>query len=149
VRGAHNPLSRILPRLSSQLPSCSARLRNPDYKDLNLALNIVAKTGAAPWVLPESIPDADFSWGYPIRKVAGELALDLWVFADVFNQYGRREFFLGGAETFEYSNRGHHYEKLVAETLVKTDALRGTNRLLPLFGKVFAGRPRGNIAWCA
>jgi len=35
-------------------------LVNPDYKDLNLALNIVAKCGLVPWVLPASIPDADF-----------------------------------------------------------------------------------------
>ena len=30
-------------------------IRNPDYKDLNLALNVVAKCGVTPWVLPDSI----------------------------------------------------------------------------------------------
>src|SRR5262249_55199127 len=38
-------------------------LNNPDYKDLNLALNIVAKCGVVPWVLPQSMPDADFFVG--------------------------------------------------------------------------------------
>lgn len=38
-------------------------LRNPDYKDLNLALNVIAKCGVTPWVLPENIPDADFFIG--------------------------------------------------------------------------------------
>src|SRR5439155_23149227 len=38
-------------------------LLNPDYKDLNLALNVVAKVGVTPWVLPDSIPDADFFVG--------------------------------------------------------------------------------------
>ena len=35
-------------------------LQNPDWKDLNLALNLVAKAGVTPWVLPDCIPDADF-----------------------------------------------------------------------------------------
>lgn len=34
-------------------------LRNPDWKDLNLALNIAAKCNVVPWVLP----DADFFVG--------------------------------------------------------------------------------------
>jgi hypothetical protein len=38
-------------------------LQNPDWKDLNLALNIVAKCGVTPWVLPDRIPDADFFIG--------------------------------------------------------------------------------------
>lgn len=38
-------------------------LLNPDWKDLNLALNIVAKCGVPPWVLPDAIPDADFFVG--------------------------------------------------------------------------------------
>jgi hypothetical protein len=32
----------------------TSTLINPDYKDLNLALNIVSKCGVVPWVLPES-----------------------------------------------------------------------------------------------
>lgn len=39
------------------------KLLNPDYKDLNLALNITAKRGVVPWVLPGAIPDADFFVG--------------------------------------------------------------------------------------
>jgi hypothetical protein len=38
-------------------------LLNPDWKDLNLALNVVAKCGGVPWVLPEGLPDADFFVG--------------------------------------------------------------------------------------
>ena len=43
-------------------------LINPDYKDLNLALNIVAKCGLAPWVLPESIPRCRLFLAYLIPK---------------------------------------------------------------------------------
>ena len=38
-------------------------LANPDWKDLNLALNIIAKCGVTPWVLPEQMPNADFFIG--------------------------------------------------------------------------------------
>jgi len=38
-------------------------IQNPDWKDLNLALNVTAKCGLTPWVLPNSIPDADFFIG--------------------------------------------------------------------------------------
>ena len=64
-------------------------LRNPDFKDLNLALNIVAKTGTAPWVLPESIPDADFFVGLSYTDSQRVDRSRLMGFANVFNQYGR------------------------------------------------------------
>ena len=46
-------------------------LENPDWKDLNLALNITAKCGSVPWVLPENVPDADFFHRavlYPVQR---------------------------------------------------------------------------------
>ncbi|MDE0041726.1 MAG: hypothetical protein OXT74_06800 [Candidatus Poribacteria bacterium] len=95
-------------------------LQNADYKDLNLALNVVAKTGAAPWVLPESIPNADFfvglsytssNFGDPSDRILG--------FANVFNEYGRWEFYSGGSDSVPYDRRHHHYEDLVADTLAK------------------------------
>ena len=58
-------------------------LRNPDYKDLNLALNIIAKCGITPWVLPEHIPDADFFIGLSYTESRdGQKILG---FANVFN----------------------------------------------------------------
>jgi predicted HTH transcriptional regulator len=94
-------------------------LRNPDYKDLNLALNIVAKTGTAPWVLPESIPDADFFVGLSYTDSQRGDSSRLMGFANVFNQYGRWEFFSGGTEVVSYADRTRYYETLVAETLKK------------------------------
>lgn len=93
-------------------------LRNADYKDLNLALNVVAKTGVTPWVLPESIPDADFFVGlsYTSSRMADSNDRVLG-FANVFNQYGRWEFYSGGNEAVPYDERHRHYEELVAKTL--------------------------------
>ena len=96
-------------------------LLNPDYKDLNLALNIVAKTGVTPWVLPESIPDADFFVG--LSYTSSRLSMDDRVvgFANVFNQYGRWEFYSGGNEAVPFHERANHYERLVQSTLSRLD----------------------------
>ena len=94
-------------------------LRNPDYKDLNLALNVVAKTGTAPWVLPELIPDADFFVGLSYTDSQRGDPSRLMGFANVFNQYGRWEFYSGGTEAVAYADRTRHYETLVADTLQK------------------------------
>ena len=40
-------------------------------------------------------------------------------FANVFNEYGRWEFYSGGTDVFSYSERAQHYEKLVIDTLGK------------------------------
>ncbi|MEL6996531.1 MAG: RNA-binding domain-containing protein [Pseudomonadota bacterium] len=95
-------------------------LRNPDYKDLNLALNLVAKTGLTPWVLPQSIPDADFFVGLSYSQSReGGAASRVLGFANVFSEYGRWEFYSGGNEAVPFEERSAHYERLVADTLGK------------------------------
>ena len=94
-------------------------LLDPDWKDLNLALNMVAKAGVRPWVLPESIPDADFFIGLSYTSSRHDTGARLLGFANVFNQYGRWEFYSGGNSTVPYHEREHHYEELVAATMDK------------------------------
>ncbi|MCY4532211.1 MAG: putative DNA binding domain-containing protein [Gammaproteobacteria bacterium] len=94
-------------------------LINPDWKDLNLALNIVAKTGSRPWVLPESIPDADFFVGLSYTSSRHETGNRVLGFANVFNQYGRWEFYSGGNGSVPYHERESHYQELVASTMDK------------------------------
>ena len=96
-------------------------LMNPNYKDLNLALNIVAKTGVTPWVLPESIPDADFFVGLSYTNSGGDHRNRIIGFANVFNQYGRWEFYSGGNEAVPYDQRADHYEELVKNTLSRLE----------------------------
>lgn len=96
-------------------------LLNPDYKDLNLALNITAKVGVAPWVLPGSIPDADFFIGLSHTASARGNQERLMGFANVFNEYGRWEFYSGSGEAFPYDNRNEWFYKLVRETLVRLE----------------------------
>ena len=94
-------------------------LQNPNFKDLNLALNIVAKTGVTPWVLPESIPDADFFIGLSYTSSREQLDDRMLGFANVFNHYGRWEFYSGGNGAVPYTEREHHYEELVSSTMEK------------------------------
>lgn len=94
-------------------------LQNPDWKDLNLALNIIAKCGQTPWVLPESIPDCDFFIGLSYTQSSKSQVSRLMAFANVFNQYGRWEFYSGGSDVFSFEERTQHYEQLVKDTLSK------------------------------
>lgn len=96
----------------------SPTLKNPDYKDLNLALNIVAKSGSTPWVLPESIPDTDFFVGLSYSGTRhADVDQRVVGFANVFNEYGRWEFYSGGNEAVAFEDRRPHFERLVEQTL--------------------------------
>jgi hypothetical protein len=95
-------------------------LANPDYKDMNLALNVVAKCGVVPWVLPQSMPDADFLIGlsHTQSRHGGPSSRQMG-FANVFDEYGRWRFYSGGTQAFSYSDRAEHYARLVRDTLGK------------------------------
>jgi predicted HTH transcriptional regulator len=92
-------------------------MRNPDWKDLNLGLNIVAKCGITPWVLPENIPDADFFVGLSYTQSRdGQRILG---FANVFNSYGKWEFYAGNTTSFDTAERGKHLGELAHLALMR------------------------------
>ena len=92
-------------------------LLDPDWKDLNLALNIVAKCGVTPWVLPNRIPDADFFVGLSYTQSRKADSRKLIGYATVFNQFGRWEFYSGNTESFTYEERSKYFSQLVESTL--------------------------------
>lgn len=95
----------------------SPTLINPDWKDLNLTLNIISKCGITPWVLPESIPDADFFIGLSYTQSReGQRVMG---FANVFNSYGRWVFFTGNTTPFDLARRSEHLATLARTTLEK------------------------------
>jgi predicted HTH transcriptional regulator len=98
-------------------------LQNPDWKDLNLALNITAKCGITPWVLPEGIPDADFFVGISYTQQHGQRHMG---YANVFNHFGRWEFYSGSTTSFRYEERAAHFKDLVKTTLERIPALSPT-----------------------
>jgi predicted HTH transcriptional regulator len=92
-------------------------LLNPDYKDLNLALNVTAKCGITPWVLPENIPDADFFVGLSYTQSRdGQRILG---FANVFNSYGKWEFYAGNTTAFDVRKRSEHLAALARSALAR------------------------------
>ncbi len=94
-------------------------LLNPDWKDLNLGLNIIAKCKVTPWVLPNKIPDADFFIGLSYTKGRSKEARRLVGYATVFNEFGRWEFYLGNTGTFSYEERTQYFADLTKQTLKK------------------------------
>ena len=92
-------------------------LKNPDWKDFNLALNITAKCGVIPWVLPDALPDADFFVGLSYTQYWKRKIDRLMGFANVFNKYGRWQFYQGNAKTFSYDDRHTYYRELVRSTM--------------------------------
>jgi predicted HTH transcriptional regulator len=92
-------------------------LINPDWKDLNLALNIAAKCGVTPWVLPDAIPDADFFIGLSYTQSERGPGERLMGYANVFNSYGKWEFYSANTEAFGFDQREQHMARLVAATM--------------------------------
>lgn len=92
-------------------------LLNPDFKDLNLALNIIAKCGVVPWLLPGAIPDADFFVGLSYTQNYARGTARTMGYANVFNSYGRWRFYSANTETFPFDERAKYFGSLVQNTL--------------------------------
>lgn len=92
-------------------------LQNPDWKDLNLALNITAKCGVTPWVLPNSIPDADFFIGLSYTQSHSQGLRRLLGYSTVFNKFGNWEFYSGNTDAFSYEERSTFFAQLAENTL--------------------------------
>jgi predicted HTH transcriptional regulator len=99
----------------------TSTLQNSKWRDLNLTLNIIAKCGGTPWVLPDAIPDADFFIGLSYTSGRRD-SKRLMGYASVFNSYGRWQFFSGNANTFDYEERSKYFETLVYDTLKRLDS---------------------------
>jgi argonaute-like protein implicated in RNA metabolism and viral defense len=94
-------------------------LKDPDWKDLNLMLNIIAKCGITPWVLSDAMPDADFFVGLSYTENRLRQSERLMGYANVFNQYGRWEFYTGNTNAFHSNEKTTFLQQLVTNTLSK------------------------------
>lgn len=92
-------------------------IQNPDWKDLNLALNIVAKCGITPWVLPQGLPDADFFIGLSYTRSERQGIQRLMGHANVFDPFGQWQFHSGNTDTFDYDKRNQYFYELTRNTL--------------------------------
>jgi hypothetical protein len=101
-------------------------LLDPDWKDLNLALNIIAKCGVVPWVLPDAIPDAHFFVGLSYTQSRRQQSTRMMGYANVFNQYGRWGFYSANSEAFPYEEKTKYFYQLVKSTLERLSPLSET-----------------------
>ena len=92
-------------------------LENANWKDLNLALNIVAKCGVRPWVLPDAIPDAGFF--VRLSYTQSRDGQRIMGFANIFNNYGKWEFYSGNTSYSDFEKRTSRLAQLVEKTLSK------------------------------
>ena len=119
-------------------------LQNPDWKDLNLALNIIAKCGNRPWVLPDAMPDADFFIG--LSYTQSRDGQRIMGFASVFNRYGRWEFYSGNTSYFSFEERTLHLSQLVKTTLLKLgNQLSSTPRIVFHYSAKLSHKDRNSI----
>lgn len=99
-------------------------LRDPKFKDFNLALNIVAKTGGTPWVLPNALPDADLFIGLSYSQYKTEKQIYRTMgYANVFDRYGQWKYYKGNVASFDFEYKHLHLAKLVKETLEQRESL--------------------------
>lgn len=117
----------------------SSTLENHKFKDLNLSLNIVAKTGSVPWVLPNALPSADVFIGlsYTQYKARSQLYRTMG-YANVFNQYGRWEFYKGNGKAFNFDDKHEYLADLVKETLLSLDNLSDSPEILIHYSAKFS-----------
>jgi len=110
--------------LVSQMVDTST-VYNPDWRDLNLALNIYAKAGHAPWVLDEAMPNVDMFIGLSSSQFRrGSQIVRMMAYVNVFDSYGRWRFYQGDTEAFSFNDRLNHYSQLVKNSVA---AYRGDN----------------------
>jgi argonaute-like protein implicated in RNA metabolism and viral defense len=95
-----------------------ATVENPDWKDLNLALNIIAKAGIAPWVLSKQLAQADCFIGLSYSVIHSRRGLArLFGYANVFNSFGQWKFYKGSAQDYSFDERERYTAELVEQTL--------------------------------
>jgi hypothetical protein len=110
-------LKRVL--LEAGYPSQMVKeetLENPEWKDLNFALDVFAKAGFVPWVLSEGMPNVDLFIGLSSSLVTYKGQRQRVVgYANVFDDFGRWLFYQGASEVVPYENRNAMFAELLGK----------------------------------
>lgn len=95
-------------------------LGNLEWKDLNLALDIFAKTGHIPWVLDEGLPLADIFIGLSYSSIRVNSKLErIIAYVCVFDNFGRWQYYMGNTEPVPFDERDARLADLIAEAVEK------------------------------
>lgn len=110
--------------LASQMVD-EATVVKPDWRDLNLALNIYTKAGCVPWVLDDAIPDVDLFIGLSSSQIKRNgRVIRMMGYVNVFDAYGRWQFYQGDSVAFAFEERLRHYSELIRNSV---SSYRGQN----------------------
>jgi hypothetical protein len=104
--------------LASQMVDRST-VANPDWRDLNLGLNLYAKAGNTPWVLDEPMPGVDLFIGlsYSQRTNNRGLVERMMSYVNVFDSYGRWKFYQGDSTAFHFNERLKHFGEVIRNSI--------------------------------
>lgn len=90
-------------------------LDNPEWKDLNFALDVFAKAGFVPWVLNEGMPKADLFIGLSSSVITHQGQRQRLIgYANVFDDYGRWLFYQGSSASVRYEERNRMFADLLS-----------------------------------
>jgi len=93
-------------------------LFDPKFKELNIALNLFAKTGNTPWVLDEEMKDADLFIGLSYSAIKRHRKIDrMMAYVNVFDKFGRWKFYQGDVEAFPYEERHKRYREIIRASI--------------------------------
>ena len=93
-------------------------LNNPTWKEMNIGLNLFAKTGNTPWVLDEEMKDADLFIGLSYSAIKRHRKIDrMMAYVNVFDRFGRWKFYHGDVEAFPYEERHKRYRTIIRASI--------------------------------
>jgi argonaute-like protein implicated in RNA metabolism and viral defense len=125
----HSPyyrLKRLL--LEAGYPSQMVQedtLEHPEWKDINFALDVFAKSGFVPWVLSEGMPNADLFVGLSSSLIThAERRQRVIGYANVFDDFGRWLFYQGASESVPYADRNAMFAELLEKITREYQAKR-------------------------
>jgi ATP-dependent DNA helicase RecG len=93
-------------------------LLNLEWKDLNLSLDIFAKTGHVPWVLDEGLPLADVFIGLSYSSIRIKDSIERVVaYVCVFDEFGRWQYYIGNSEPVPFEERDTRLASLIGNAV--------------------------------
>jgi len=105
-------------------------IADPKMKELNLALDIFAKSGYVPWVLAEGLPGADLFIGLSYSSIRTAQQIHRVVgYVNVFDRYGRWQYYRSGTTPIDYERRTEQFRALVQQVTLEYQAHGNLQRL--------------------
>jgi len=105
-------------------------VRDAKFKDLNLGLDLFAKSGYTPWVLSEGFTNCDLFLGLSyssIADISGQSRIIGYV--NVFDRMGRWTFYEGSSQLFNYEDRKEHLKNLIGSVISSLQDQRNIKKI--------------------